>query len=143
MLSIKLQQLPAELPAALFNTFCLWNSAPSLSIESLTAFNHAVTRFTQLSDHSYVILEVRVVHCPHSGGGCRAISAWESARSLSGSPRCALTLTMNVRAPRITFFVSAKTHKRHHHHHHRSLTHSTIVVDYCSCGRDVPRINIV
>ena len=101
-----------QLPAAPFNTFCLWNSAPPLSIASLTAFDHAVTRFTPLSDHSYIILEVRVVHCRHSGGRCRAFSAWESARSLRGSPRCALTLTMNVRAPRIT----------------RSLTHSTIVV---------------
>jgi hypothetical protein len=94
------------------NAFCLWNSAPPLSMASLTAFDHAVTRFTPLSEHSYVILEVRVVHCRHSGGRCRAFLAWESARSLRGSPRCVLTLTMNVRAPRIT----------------RSLTHSTIVV---------------
>jgi hypothetical protein len=101
-----------QLPAALFNTFCLWNSAPPLSIASLTVFDHAVTRFTPLSDHSYVILEVRVVHCRHSGGSCRAFSAWESTHTLRGSPRCTLTLTMNVRAPRIT----------------RSLTHSTIVV---------------
>ena len=64
-----------KLPAALFNIFCLWNSAPPLSIASLTAFDHAVTRFTPLSDHSYVILEVRVVHCRHSGGSCRAFSA--------------------------------------------------------------------
>ena len=54
-----------HLPAARFNTFCLWNSAPPLSIASLTAFDHAVTRFTPLSDHSYVILDVRVAHCRH------------------------------------------------------------------------------
>jgi hypothetical protein len=101
-----------QLPAARFNTFCLWNSAPPLSIASLTAFDHAVTRFTPLSDHSCVILVVRGVHCRHSGCNCRAFSAWESARSLRGSPPCALTLTRNVRAPRITL----------------SLTHSTIVV---------------
>jgi hypothetical protein len=98
-------------PAARFNTFCLWNSVLPLSIASLTVFDHAVTHFTPLSDHSCVILVVRGVHCRHSGCNCRAFSAWESARSLTGSPRCALTL-MNVRAPRITL----------------SFTHSTIVV---------------
>jgi hypothetical protein len=64
-----------QLPAALFNTFCLWDSALPLSIASLTASGYSVTRFTPLSDHSYVILEVRVVHCRHSGGSCRAFSA--------------------------------------------------------------------
>jgi hypothetical protein len=52
-----------------------------------------------------------VVHCRHSGGNCRALTAWVSARSFRGSPRCALTLTMNVRAPSGTL----------------SLTHSMIV----------------
>ena len=32
-------------------------------------------------------------------GSCRAFSAWVSALSLRGSPRCALTLTKKVRAP--------------------------------------------
>ena len=101
-----------QLTAARFNTFCLRNSDPPLSIASLTAFDHAVTRFTPLSDHSYVILEVRVVHCRHSGGSCRAFSAWESARALRVSPRCALTLTMNVRAPRITLSPVAEEQSR-------------------------------
>jgi hypothetical protein len=42
---------------------------------------------------------VRVVHCRYSDGSCRAFSAWVSALSLRGSPRCALTLTRKVRAP--------------------------------------------
>jgi hypothetical protein len=86
------------------------NSAPPLSIAFLTAFDHVDTRFTSLSCHSYVILGVRLVHCLRSSGNCRALSAGVSARSLRGSPRCALTLTMNVRAPRSTL----------------SLTHSMI-----------------
>jgi hypothetical protein len=64
--------------------------------------------------HSRSACTVWVVHCLHSGCNCRAFSAWESARSLpklSGSSQCALTLTMNVRAPRTL-----------------SHTHSTIVV---------------
>jgi len=101
----------SPLPAALLSAFCLWNSAPPLSIALLTAFDHVDTRFTHLSCNVYNILHVRVVHCRHSGGKCLALSAWVSARSFRGSPRCALTLTMNVRAPRITL----------------SLTHSMIV----------------
>jgi hypothetical protein len=100
-----------QLPAALLSTFCLWNSAPPLSIDLLTAFDHVDTRFTLLSCHVYNILDVRVVHCRHSGGNCLALSAWVSARSFRGSPRGALTLTMNVCAPRIIL----------------SLTHSMIV----------------
>ena len=42
---------------------------------------------------------MRVVHCRHSAGSCRAFSAWVSALSLRGSSRCALTLTKKVRAP--------------------------------------------
>ncbi len=55
---------------------------------------------------------MRVVHCRHSDGSCRAFSAWVSAHSLRGSPRCALTLTKKVRAPLSTL----------------SPTHSTIDV---------------
>jgi hypothetical protein len=100
-----------QLPAALLSTFFLWNSAPPLSIALLTGFDHVDTRFTPLSCHVYSVLDVRVVHCRHSGGNCLALSAWVSARSFRGSARCALTLTMNVRAPLITL----------------SLTHSMIV----------------
>ena len=100
-----------QLPAALLSTFCPWNSAPRLIIALLTAFDHVDTRFTPLSCHVYSILDVLVVHCRHSGGKCLDLSAWVSARSFRGSPRCALTLTMNGRAPRITL----------------SLTHSMIV----------------
>jgi len=62
-----------QLPAALFSTFCLWNSAAPLSIAFLTAFDHVDTRFTSLSCHAYIILGVRVVHSRHSGGNCRAV----------------------------------------------------------------------
>jgi hypothetical protein len=51
---------------------------------------------------SYSNLGVRVVHCLLSSGSCRALSAKVSATSFRGSPRCILTLNMNVRAPRIT-----------------------------------------
>jgi hypothetical protein len=91
-----------QLPAALLSTFCLWNSASPFSIALLTAFGHVDTRFTPLSCHVYSILDVRVVQCQHSDGNCLALSAWVSARSSRGSPRCVLTLTMNVRAPLIT-----------------------------------------
>ena len=104
-LSVVRKNSLSQLPAALFSTFCLWSSAPPLSIAFLTAFDHVDTRFTPLSSHAFVvynILDVRVVHCRHSGGNCRALTAWVSARSFRGSPRCALTLTMNVRAPRST-----------------------------------------
>jgi len=37
-----------------------------------------------------------------SSGNCRALSATVSASSFRGSPLCALILTMNVRAPRMT-----------------------------------------
>ena len=100
-----------QLPAALLSTFCLWNSAPPLIIALMTAFGHVDTRFTPLSCHVYNILDVRVVHCRLSGGNCLALSAWVSARSFRGSPRCAVTLTIHVRAPRITL----------------TLTHSMIV----------------
>jgi hypothetical protein len=100
-----------QLPAALFSTFCLWNSAPPLSIALLTAFDHVDTRFTPLTCHVYIILGVRMVHCRHSGGNCRALTAWVSARSFRVSPQCAVTLTMKVRALGSTL----------------SLTHSMIV----------------
>ena len=87
------------------------DSAPPLISAFLTAFDHVDTRFTSLSCHSYVILGVRLVHCLCPSGNCRALSAWVSARSFRGSPRCALTLTINVRAPRSTL----------------SLTHSLMV----------------
>ena len=44
------------------------------------AFDHAVTRFNLLSHHLYVILEVRVVHCRHSGVSCRALSLSSTER---------------------------------------------------------------
>jgi hypothetical protein len=37
--------------------------------------------------------------CCGSGGNCRALPAWVSARSFRGSPRCVITLTIKVRAP--------------------------------------------
>jgi hypothetical protein len=52
-----------------------------------------------------------LVHCLRSSGNCRALSAWVSACSFRGCPRCAITLTINVRAPRSTL----------------SLTHSKFV----------------
>jgi hypothetical protein len=52
-----------HLLAALASTRCLWNSAPPWSIAVRTAFDHADTRFTPLSVHSYSNLGVRVVHC--------------------------------------------------------------------------------
>jgi hypothetical protein len=67
-----------------------------------TAFDHVDTRFTPLSVHSYSNLGVRVVHCLLSTGNCSALSATVSASSFRGSPRCALILTLNVCAPRIT-----------------------------------------
>ena len=36
-----------------------------------------------------------------------ALSAWMSASSFAGSPRCAFTLTRNVAAPAIVFFRSS------------------------------------
>jgi hypothetical protein len=60
------------------------------------------TRFTPLSVCAYSNVGVRVVHCLLSSGICRALSATVSASSFRGSPRCALILTMNVRAPRMT-----------------------------------------
>ena len=113
------------LPAGLVTILCPWyartlcSSYPALPLEFSsqlehcvsTAFDHVDTRLTPLSCHSYVILGVRLVPCLRSSGSCRALSAWVSARSLRGSPRCALTLTINVRAPRSTL----------------SLTHSMIV----------------
>jgi hypothetical protein len=95
-----------QLPAALFSAFCLWNSAPPLSIAFLTAFDHVDTRFTPLSCHAYIILGVRMVHCRHSGGNGGALKAWASARSFRDSPRCAVTLTMNLHAPRSTLYLT-------------------------------------
>ena len=60
------------------------------------------TRFTRFSVHSYSNLGVRVVHCLLSSGICRALSATVSASSFRGFPQCALILTMNVQAPRMT-----------------------------------------
>ena len=74
-----------QLPAALLSTFCPWNSAPRLIIALLTAFDHVDTRFTPLSCHVYIILDVLVVHCRHSGGKCLDLSAWVSARSFRGT----------------------------------------------------------
>ena len=70
--------------AALLSTFCHWNSAPPLSIALPMAFDHVDTRFTPLSCHGYIILDVRVVHCRHSGGNCRALPGRVLAPSLRG-----------------------------------------------------------
>ena len=95
-----------QLPAALFTAFCLWNSASPLSIAFLTDFDHVDTRYTPLSCHVYIILGLRMVHCRHSGGNGRARKAWASACSFRDSPRCALTLIMNLRAPRSTLYLT-------------------------------------
>jgi hypothetical protein len=56
--------------------FC---SCSALCIVLRTAFDHADSRFTPLSCHSYFILCVRFVHCRHSSGNGRGLSAWMSS----------------------------------------------------------------
>ena len=73
--------------------------------------------------HAFVVPSVRPsgcagVDCLRSSGNCRASSAWVSAHSFRGSPHCALTVTINVRASPSTL----------------SLSHSMIVFMMSACA---------